>query len=170
MTTDYLEKKLALEQKKASTSLLSETERLGHQPELLRLEKGYLTSYQAKFGSNIEYAKSILKETGQDMSEREKIAFVQDLKKEKVQLRQAINEHQVKVLKEVERLGKNSPEVKKLVEELDVMNAVYKKTTRNELSLWNSLIGENKGLRKQFSEWLSEEHKSGLVKFAKNKY
>jgi len=170
MTTNYLEKKLAFEQKKAFIGTLSEAERLSHRSELLRLEKEYLTAYQAKFGSNIEYAKSILKEAGQDMSEREKIAFVQDLKKEKIQLRQAINEHQVTVLKEVERLGKNSPEVKKLVEELDAMNAVYKKTTRNELSLWNSLIGENKGLRKQFSEWLSEEHKSGLVKFAKNKW
>lgn len=170
MTTDYLEKKLALEQKKASISSLSEAERLSHRPELMRLEKEYLTAYQAKFGSNIEYAKDILKEAGQDMSEREKIAFVQDLKKEKVQLRQAIKEHQTTVHKEMERLGKNSPEVKKLVEELDTLNAVYRKTTRNELSLWNSIIGENKGLRKQFSEWLSEEQKSGLVKFAKNKY
>lgn len=136
--------------------------------EILEAQKKYLRALNENFNANIQFLKKIMEKTGASLSEREKIAFFYDIQEQRKLLRRSIKDYQRSILEAAEqgRLPKDA--AKRLVEELDTgLHSLYRKTVKEELSIWNKFFGESKGLRKQFAKWLKEEEAAGLVKFIK---
>lgn len=166
---DALEKRVVFEKKVVEFKGLTEAERNARASELFKAEQDYLRAHQKSLGSNIEYAKEVLKDAGANVSNREKIQFIHDIKTENGSLGRALEEHRGRVLKEVDRLGPTHPDAQALVEELDRMTEAYRHNVKTELSIIQSMKGEASGLRKEFVEWLKEEKKTGAVKIVRNR-
>lgn len=167
-TRDLMEKRLTLAQKQLAVRGLTEAERVKTRPELLSLEKAAIDAEQASLRSNISYAKSFLNDAGSNLSDREKISFYHDIHQQRVEMRENLKVFSGRVMSEAERLGKASVEGQKLVRELDQTLDVYRQMVRDDLSCWGRFVGESKGLRKAFREWVRAEGTTGFTKFIKN--
>lgn len=166
----YLSKKLKFEQRKFLRGL-PPIKLASYQEELLRLECETVEAQLAYFHRSIDYLKNELERSGSKMSSRGKVEFMRDIQGEKRELRKVLQRYEGDVLRQAEKLGKNTDAAKKILKEADeLINGPhgYRALVKEELSLWRAVIGESSGLRREFLDWVKTERNTGLVKFIKS--
>ncbi|MBI4994031.1 hypothetical protein HZC21_00075 [Candidatus Peregrinibacteria bacterium] len=158
---EMCEKKVALEKLRKHPGVSAKT--------LLKAEKEYMDAYQAAFKGDISYLKTALPDPGATLSNREKITYLRNIQQERRALRDACKAYRERTMAIVKTLPENSKEAQRLLRQCDQATELYRATVREELSLWRRFIGEDKGLRKAFVEWVNEENKGGFAKFVRSK-
>ena len=137
---------------------------------MLKAEYEMHLARQQAWKTNIKYLKEALSDAGEDISDRQRVKLMDDILIKKKAIRDSLKGFDARVLEHVKTLGKHSTAAQELVKHRDDVVRYYGETVRDELAFRNGVMGESKGLRNKFKEWIREERESGFVKFAKNKY